>query len=117
MKKWIVIIGLMLALLIGGYVVVFKLIVPKTAAAFMPVKWQNVPLGQKKSVVGEYLGIPVRKNGNSYQWEQKINDRKRYVLDVTYNDTIAIGYDVAYEVKILGWIQRSEIKSDSLSHD
>jgi len=114
MKKWIVIIGLMLALLIGGYVVVFKLIVPKTAEAFMPVKWQNIPIGQKKIAVSEYLGIPVRKNGNTYQWEQKINDRKRYVLDVTYNDTIAIRYSVFYEVKMFGFMQRSEISSATL---
>src|SRR5688572_12028447 len=117
MKKWIIIIGLMMALLIGGYVVVFKLIVPKTAAAFMPVKWQHIPLGQKKTVMHEYLGTPLRKAGNIYQWEQKIDNRKRYVLDVTYNDTIAIKYFVAYEVKVLGFIQRSEIKSDSIYHD
>lgn len=114
MKKWIIIFGLMLALLIGGYITVFKLIVPKTAAAFMPVKWQNVPIGQKKNAVSEYLGLPVRKKGNSYQWEQKINDRKRYVLDVSYNDTIAISYDVGYEVEMFGFTQRSEINSDTL---
>jgi hypothetical protein len=114
MKKWLIIIGLLLALFIGGYVVVFKLIVPKTAAAFMPVKWQHIPIGQKRVTVHEYLGIPLRKKGNTYQWEQKINDRKRYVLDVTYNDTIAVKYFVAYEVQILGFMQRSEISYDTL---
>lgn len=115
MKKWLIIIGLLLALFIGGYVAVFKLIVPKTAAAFMPVKWQNIPIGQKRNAVHEYLGAPSVRDSNKDQWQQKINDMKRYVLDVTYSkDSVAINYNVVYEVEMFGLIQRNKISSDTL---
>jgi hypothetical protein len=115
MKKWFIIIGVLSALFVGGYFAVFKTIVPKAASAFMPVKWQNIPIGQKRNAVHEYLGAPSIRDSNKDQWQQKINDLKRYVLEVTYNkDSVAINYDVAYEVEMFGIIQRSEISSDTL---
>ncbi len=115
MRKWLIIIGLLLALFIGGYLVMFKTVMPKVAVAFIPVKWKNIPIGEKRNIVHKYLGAPSVPNINKDQWQQKINDMKQYVLDVTYNkDSIAVYYNVAYEVEMLGVIQRSDISSDTL---
>jgi hypothetical protein len=115
MKKWLIIIAVLLVILIGAYLAIFKMAVPKAAEAFIPLKWQNIPLGQSKTVVHHYLGEPdTVVNGKEY-WEQHLNSAKKYVLDVEYlKDTISGSYRVNYEVEILGFNQATEVKSDTL---
>jgi hypothetical protein len=115
MRKWLIIIGLLLLLFVAGYFAVFKFMVPKVAASFMPVKWQNIPLGQKRTVLLEYLGTPDSSISNNDHWQQKINEMKKYVLDVKYNeDSVAVVYNINYEVDLLGFVQRTQVLADSL---
>jgi hypothetical protein len=115
MKQWLIIIGLLLLLLAGGYFAAMKMTLPKAARAFIPVKWQNVPLGQSKRIVHEYLGEPDTViNGKEY-WRQQLNSMKQYVLGVTYSgDTMSAGYRVVYEVEIMGMKQVMDVQADTL---
>jgi hypothetical protein len=115
MKQLLIIIGLLLLLFIGGYIAVIKVTMPKAARAFIPVKWQNVPLGQNKKVMHEYLGEPDTViNGREY-WEQHLSSMKKYVLDVAYRgDTASASYRVIYEVEIMGMKQVTDVQADTL---
>jgi hypothetical protein len=115
MKKWIIIIGLMLALLIGGYVVVFKLIVPKTAAAFIPVKWKNIPLGEKRVIVHEYLGKPASRGIGRDRWFHRLSDHKWYGLFLQYDTNMtAKKYRITYTVSWWKDSKTIEVMSDSI---
>jgi hypothetical protein len=115
MRAWVVIIGLLSLLLIGGFLIAVKVVMPKAALTFLPGKWQNIPLGQKRMVVFGYLDKPDSTNGNNDTWYYKLNESKLYHLLVSYNtDTIAAKYSITYEVKFLGFSNSTELRTDSL---
>lgn len=115
MKKWLIIIGLLLLLLVCGFLVITRTIMPKAAKTFVPVKWQNIPLGQKRIVVHEYLGEPDSMLHNKDLWKHKLNNNKQYQLTIGYNaDSIARHYLIVYEVELLGISNTTEVSSDSL---
>jgi len=81
-----------IVVLIGiAYWFVFELMIPFAAKANIPYRWQNIPLGQKRIVVHEYLGSP-RINGAQLkgdQWSKDIKANKIFI-NVGYNsDTVA----------------------------
>ena len=115
MKQWLIIAGLLLVLLAGGYLVFSKLIMPKAAEAFIPAKWRNIPLGQKRTVVYEYLGEPVKKGQVTDGWDQHINKSKKYVLLITFGqDSTAKKYGIHYEVEALGYTNVTNLSADSI---
>jgi hypothetical protein len=115
MKKWLIITGLLLLLLVTGFLVITKTIMPKAAKTFVPVKWQNIPLGQKRIVVHQYLGEPDSVFNNIDLWKHKLNNAKQYQLSIAYDgDTTAVKYDIIYEVKLFGFSNTTEVSSDSL---
>ena len=116
MKKWMVVAGLLAVLLVAGYFAIFKATVPSVAKAFTPLKWENIPIGEKRILVHEYLGLPDSVMPEKDLWFSPINDMKRYVLDITYQeDSIARDYSITYEVDLFGLKHESEVASyDSL---
>lgn len=115
MKQWLIIIILLLLLFTGGYFFLFRMVAPKAARAFIPVKWQNIPLGEKKAIVHEYLGEPDTVIAGKEHWEQKLSSIKKYMLDVEYRgDTIALSYQVTYQAEVLGFKQSTDVYSDTL---
>ena len=116
MKKWLIALLVISGILAGGYLLVFKLVVPKSAAVFVPLSWQRIPFGEKRGLVHEYLGKPERTlPGGTERWVQVLTDRKRYLLDIGYGaDSIATRYRLSYEVDLLGFSHRSIILEDSL---
>lgn len=115
MKSWLVITGLLLLLLVAGFFTVTKLIMPQTAVAFLPAKWQNIPLGQKRNVVQHYLGEPIVISPGKDEWRQQLNESKRYVLSIQYSpDSIARRYDIVYQFKLLFFSDAVKVKSDSI---
>jgi hypothetical protein len=115
MRAWLIIIGLLMLLLIGGFLVVTRVVMPKAAVTFLPAKWQNIPLGQKRLVVYQYLGKPDSIAGNNDLWYNKLNESKQYDLLVSYNaDSIAAKYSVTYKVNFLGFRNSTEVRTDSL---
>lgn len=115
MKKWLIIIGLLLLLFTAGFVVMLKVIMPKAAIAFVPVKWQNIPLGEKRIVLHEYLDKPLSVAKNTDHWEEKLGERKKYTLDIGYGpDSIAKNYSILYKIKLLGFSDVTTIKIDSI---
>ena len=114
MKKWMIITVLLLALLAGGFLTMFKVIMPRSATMLVPAKWRNIPLGQNRTIVHKYLGQPLAGNVAEDNWENKLNNNKRYVLTVRYNaDTIAGSYHIVYEVKLLGLTDITKVAADS----
>jgi hypothetical protein len=115
MKKWLIIIGLLLLLLMGGFFVFTSWIMPKAAVTFLPAKWQNIPLGQKRITLHEYLDQPDSVSYSTDLWRHKLNNTKQYILNVGYGaDSTAINYNITYEVKVFGFINSTEVRSDSL---
>jgi hypothetical protein len=117
MNKWLIAVIVIVITLVVGYLAIFQWVVPNAARAFIPSRWQNVPLGEKKSMVHEYLGAPVNIHNGREHWEQRIGPAKKYLLDVEYRvDTLSAGYEVRYAVKILGFTHLSLVKSGYLKH-
>lgn len=114
MKQWLVIVGLLLMLLVAGFFVATNMIMPKAATAFVPVKWQNIPLGQNRNIVWEYLGSPDSTSGATDWWQHRLNDSKKYWLTVYYHDTVAKRYSIEYTVRLLGFHTCTEIRADSI---
>jgi hypothetical protein len=103
MKKWFLIILVVLLILAGMYAFIFEWAVPKTASLGVPGKWNMLPLRQSKIIVHDYLGEPATQNISAgYDaWAAGSKSRK-YVLKVYYvSDTIAAGYSIHYQFKNL----------------
>lgn len=115
MKKWLIIIGLLLLLLIGGFLSVIKLVMPKAAITFVPVKWQNIPLGEKRTVTYEYLGEPLLSESNKDTWEHRLNNSKKYILNIEYNADSAVKfYRIVYAINVFGFTDTTIVNSDSI---
>lgn len=107
---------MLVALMAGIYVAVFRVLVPKSAAAFMPVHWRNIPLGETRKTVHSYLGSPAAKSGSADQWVHRLTDHKRYVLKIKYDaNGRASYYKLDYEVLYGGFRQSARISTDSVS--
>jgi hypothetical protein len=115
MKKWLIIIVLLLLLLLGGFFFFVKTIAPKAAVVFIPIKWQNIPVGESKTVVLNYLGEPDTVIAATDHWEHKLNANKKYLLDIMYSgDTLCVSYKLTYNLNIFGFQQSTVIRSDTL---
>jgi hypothetical protein len=115
MRKILAVAIFVCSLTIIGYLVIFKIVVPRAASAFIPTRWQNVPLGQPKTVMHHYLGDPdTTINGKEY-WEHEVTASKKYVLDVAYRyDSVSASYRVNYKIEWLGLEKLTELKSGTL---
>ncbi|HEX6916297.1 MAG TPA: hypothetical protein VF145_13700 [Chitinophagaceae bacterium] len=113
MRKLFVAILLLLLLAAGSFMIV-RLVVSKGAPAFMPVKWQLVPLGEKPAVVYHYLGAPLSRNGRTSHWEARLHRRKKYTLDVRFNDSVAVYYRVRYMARFAGIGFEQTVAADSI---
>jgi hypothetical protein len=88
-------IGSLAVLLIAGlmYAFVYFIVIPKIAAALMPLKWRNISTGQKKESYHVYLGRSdtsddFRKYKGDLWFVKK--DNYNFYLTIHYNaDTIA----------------------------
>lgn len=105
-----------LLLLSAGYVLVFELIVPKASIIFAPAKWQNIPLGEKRQIIYDYIGMPGQQAKDGDTWEAHLKKNKKYILHISYKgDSTAVSCKLSYAVKLF-WIEKiTLIKSDSLS--
>ena len=87
---------------IGGYLLIFELVVPKIATLTIPRKWNRIPLGQPKNTVHAFLSEP-NSSLNLIDpfvdyWAGGSKD-KMYFLQIKYNlDTIATGYSIHYQL-------------------
>lgn len=115
MRNWLIIIGLLVLLLALGFFVFTSWILPKAAVKFVPVKWQNIPLGQKRITVHEYLDQPNGVSDSVETWQHELTSSKKYVLKIGYRqDSIAIKYRISYEVTFFGFANTTEVISDSI---
>jgi len=68
-------------------------IIPRTAALTLPYRWGNIPLGQPRTLLRQYLGKPADTlTQNMDAWVAK-RENGEYLLNVTYNsDSSSTGY-------------------------
>ena len=112
MKKNFLILLASLLFLFIMYSFVFNFAVPKSASFFLPVKWQHIPLGEKKMVVHAYLGKPIKESISEDDFEIKAGNNN-YVLQVAYDkDTIAENYAIFYFYKSWFINKRYTIKTE-----
>lgn len=86
------------AILVGLWFLYFETVVPYVAKANIPYRWQNIPLGQKRFVVHEYIGEPGIDawNVKGDEWTKNVK-ANRVFLNIRYNsDTIAIRYRIGF---------------------
>lgn len=115
MRKWLIILLILMAVLSMGYYAMVKIVLPGAASAFVPVKWQNIPLGQQHRVFEQYLGVPDQRTGQNMQWISSLSANKRYLLNVEYAaDGIAKEYSIVYETYFLGFRRHYPIRKDSI---
>jgi hypothetical protein len=116
MKNWVIIVLFLFLFLLGGFFFFIKTIAPRAAAVFIPIKWQNIPLGESKTVVHNYLGEPDTVIAANDHWEHKLNANKKYLLDIMYSgDTLCVSYKLTYNLNIVGFQQSTVIRSDTLN--
>ncbi len=97
-KKLIIRSLIVTTILVGLWLIYFEAIVPFAAKANIPYRWQNIPLGQKRNIVHDYLGAPSINKWNikGDEWNQRKN-KNRIFLNVTYNpDTTAKRYRIGF---------------------
>ncbi|SKA12358.1 hypothetical protein [Sediminibacterium ginsengisoli] len=102
LRKKYVIGSLMLVLIVSAltYVFVYRYAVPKSAVWAVPYKWRSFPLGEKRSIVQDYLGAPLSQTQQipGYDRWQSGPVKQNYLLTVYYTtpDSIANSYSVYY---------------------
>ncbi len=74
--------------------------IPKAAALTIPHRWNNIPVGQKRSTLYQYLGKPINADTNFIlkydEWEAR-RENGEYVLTVFYNnDTASNSYALIF---------------------
>ncbi len=86
-------------ILIGlAYYFFFEIAVPFVAQTNIPIKWNNIPLGQNRIAVHEYLGKPRIEYWDikGDEWTKKAK-RNTIFLNIGYNnDTIATRYRIGF---------------------
>ena len=90
---------LLIALLILFAFAVF-VIIPRAVALTLPYRWDNIPVGQKRFVVHQYLGEPIKNNSSdtSEEWIAK-RENGDYKLTVFYNpkNSVASHYKLVFD--------------------
>lgn len=97
-KKLIIRSFIIIAILVGLWLLYFEAIVPFAAKANIPYRWQNIPLGQKRAVFHEYLGEPAigMWDVKGDEWSKRTN-RNSVFLNVGYSsDTVAKHYRIGF---------------------
>lgn len=97
-KKLVVRVLAIVAILVSMWLIYFEAIVPFAAKANIPYRWQNIPLGQKRTVVHQYLGKPMIDawDVKGDEWNQRKNKNSIF-LNITYNpDTTAKRYRIGF---------------------
>ncbi len=102
MKRKLKIVLIIVFLLAVSYYFTFELAIPFAAGTSIPPRWNNVPLGQKRSIVHEYLGDPVGGPQNSSwdikgdQWRQNVKENTVF-LNISYDtDSTAKRYRIGF---------------------
>lgn len=91
---------LFLAALLVVYLLAFFWAVPKLAAFSVPARWQRLPVKQRRMLVRDYLGQPLRADGLRDLWEEGIAAKKTYQLSCYYStDTTCIAYAIRYQYR------------------
>ncbi|HWB27811.1 MAG TPA: hypothetical protein VG738_20200 [Chitinophagaceae bacterium] len=81
------------ALIFG--LIIFVLI-PRAAAITLPYRWGNIPVGQPKAVVHQYLGNPASSIPGTDTWRAS-RESGEYELDLTYGtDSLAASYKLYF---------------------
>lgn len=99
MKRRIKPVLAILAFLALVYYFFYEIALPYAAKANIPARWHNIPLGQKRMIVHEYLGLPSV--GHSWDvkadfWFRKVKKNSLH-LEIRYNmDTAAAGYKIMF---------------------
>lgn len=95
-KKLVVRVIAIIAVLACMWLIYFEAIVPFAAKVNIPYRWQNIPLGQKRMVVHEYLGKPLAEGVKGDEWNQRKNKNSIF-LNISYNsDTTAKRYRIGF---------------------
>lgn len=94
--------SLVIALLVLLAFAIF-VIVPEAVSITLPYRWDNIPVGQKRFVLHQYLGEPAKSTSslaekNNEEWIAK-RENGEYVLTVFYNpkDSVATNYKLVFD--------------------
>lgn len=87
---------LIMLLMVGFKLLIFDLVIPKTANLTTPPKWRMMPLRQNREVVLDYFGNPEKSQPRQDQWTGG-RKGKLHQLRVYYSaDSIAVAYAIRY---------------------
>lgn len=104
MRNWFIGIILIVALFLTLYAVVSFWIIPASAKLTLPIKWKQIPLNQKRTVVTSYLGRSQGMSAASAQfdtWIVRVNNYE-YTLTIQYSrDSVASAYSIRYHFQNL----------------
>ena len=81
-------------------------IVPEAVSITLPYRWDNIPVGQKRFVVHQYLGEPAKSSSslaekNNEEWIVK-RENGEYVLTIYYDakDSVATDYNLVFDYRL-----------------
>lgn len=94
-SRWLIAFLFLAAFITAAYLLSFDFLVPRTAGFGVPKRWRNIPLGQTRESVHEYLGTPTGERAASELWNAGTNT-KQYQLIVYFPDSVATGYSIRY---------------------
>lgn len=98
-KKGIGILILIMLLMAGFKLLIFDLVIPKTANLTTPPKWRMMPLRQNREVLLDYFGNPAKSQERVDEWSGG-RKGKIYQLRVYYSaDSIAVAYAIRYRYR------------------
>lgn len=104
--------------ILATFLLAWYILIPRAALINLPYRWGNAPLGVKRSVVQQVLGIPPQANESAIlttgdEW-QAFRTNGNYTLHIYYNsDTIADASQIYFTYR-LGFLQkRYLIKADT----
>lgn len=95
-KKGSGILILIMLLIVGFKLLIFDLVIPKTANLTTPPRWRMMPLRQNREVVLDYFGNPAKSQERVDEWSAG-RKGKLHQLRVYYSaDSIAVAYAIRY---------------------
>jgi hypothetical protein len=98
-KKGTGILILLMLLMVGFKLLIFDLVIPKTANLTTPPKWRMMPLRQNREILLDYFGNPEKSQERVDEW---LAGRKGKIhqLRVYYSaDSIAVAYAIRYRYR------------------
>lgn len=117
-RKWMIGLCLTAILFFGIYLLLFNLVVPKTAYLTLPTKWWRIPLGQPRSIVHDYLGEPIARQNQAdstlEEWVSGSKGKKYRLRLYYYTDTAVVNYSIHYHYK--NWLVERDYLIDSSIH-